>query len=49
MRDYISKCSEVHLKINFFISDMKVYLVKFFFRNIHEANSLLDMDKSQRH
>ena len=45
MRSCFSKCSEVHLKINFVISDMKLYLVKFFFLNIHEATSLLDLDK----
>ena len=32
-----SKCSEVHFKINFVISEMKVYLVKLFLLNIHEA------------
>ena len=37
MMNYFSKCSEVHLKINFVISEMKVYLVKFFLLNIHEA------------
>ena len=49
MRNYFSKCSEVHLKINFVISDMIVYLVKFFLLNINEATGLLDQDKSQRH
>ena len=49
MRNYFSKCSEVHLKINFVISDMIVYLVKFFLVNINEATGLLDQDKSQRH
>ena len=47
MRNYFWKCSEVvHLKINFVISDMEVYLVKFFLLNIHEAAGLLDLDKS---
>ena len=36
-------------KINFVISDMRVYLVKFVLLNIHEATSLLDLDKPQRH
>ena len=49
VRNYFSKCSEVHLKINFVISDMKMYLVKFFLVNIHEATNVLDLDKSQRH
>ena len=35
--NYFSKCSEVQVKINFVISEMKVYLVKFFPLNIHEA------------
>ena len=35
--NYFSKCSEVQLKINFVISEMKVYLVKFSLLNIHEA------------
>ena len=35
--NYFSKCSEVHVKINFVISEMKVYLIKFFLLNIHEA------------
>ena len=35
---------KVHLKINFVISDMKVYLVKVFLK-IHEATSLLDLGK----
>ena len=39
MRNYISKCSEVQLEINFFISKMKVYLEKFFLLNIHEVTS----------
>ena len=43
MRNYFSKCSEVHLKINFAISDMVMYLVKFFLLNIHEALGLLDL------
>ena len=46
MRNYFSKCSEIHLEINFVISDMEVYLVKFFLLNIHEAAGLLDLDKS---
>ena len=37
MINYFSKCSEVHVKINFVISEMKVCLVKFFLLNIHEA------------
>ena len=37
MMNYFSKCSEVQLKINFVISEMKVYLVKFSLLNIHEA------------
>ena len=37
------------LKVNFIISDMKVYLVKFFILNIHEATSLPHLDKPQRH
>ena len=49
MRNYFSKSSEVHLKINFVISDMVAYLVKFFLLNIHEATGLLDLDKPQRH
>ena len=35
--NYSSKCSEVHLKINFVISEMKAYLVKFSLLNIDEA------------
>ena len=35
--NYFLKCSEVHVKINFVISEMKVYLIKFFLLNIHEA------------
>ena len=47
MKNYFWKCSEVvHLKINFVISDMEVYLVKFFLLNIREAAGLLDLDKS---
>ena len=38
-----------NLLINFVISDMKVYLVTLFLLNIHEATSLLDLDKPQRH
>ena len=49
VRNYFSKYSEVHLKINFVIIDMEVYLVKFFLVNIHEATGLLDPDKLQRH
>ena len=37
MMNYFSKCSEVHLKINFVISEMKVYFVKFFLLNIDDA------------
>ena len=37
------------MKINFVISDMEVYLVKFFLLNIHEATSLLDLEKRRRH
>ena len=37
MMSYFSKYLEMHLKINFVISEMKVYLVKFFLLNIHEA------------
>ena len=37
------------LKTSFVISDMKVYLVKFFLLNINEATSLLDLDKPERH
>ena len=44
VKNYFSKCSEVHLKNNFYISDIKVYLVKFFPLNIQEAT-----DKPQRH
>ena len=47
--NYFSKCSEVHLKRNVVTSDMEVYLVKFFFLNIHEATRLLALDKPQRH
>ena len=49
VRNYFSKWSEVYLKINFIISDMKVYLVKFFLLNIHKATRLLDLDKAQHH
>ena len=35
-----SEGSEVHLKIDFVISEMKVYLVKFFLVNNHEVTSL---------
>ena len=49
MRNYFSKYSEVKLEINFVISEMKVHLEKFSFLNIHEATSLLDLDKPQRH
>ena len=47
VRNYFWKCSEVvHLKINFVINDMEVYLVKFFTLNIHEATGLFDLEKS---
>ena len=49
VRNYFSKCSEVHLMVNFVINDMEVYLVKFFLLNIHEATGLLDLDKPERH
>ena len=49
MRNYFSKCSEAHLKINFVISDVVVYLVRFFLLNIYKATGLLDLDKPQRH
>ena len=49
MRNYFSKSSEAHLKINFVISDMVVYLVKFFLLNIYETKELLDLDKPQHH
>ena len=50
MRNVFLKCSEVvHLKINFIINDMEVYLVKFFVLNIHKATGLLDLEKTQRH
>ena len=49
MRNCFSKYSEVQLEINFVISEMKVYLEKFFLLNIHEATSLLDLDKPQHH
>ena len=49
MINYFSKCSEVHLEVNSVISEMKVYLEKFFLLNIHETTSLLDLDKPQRH
>ena len=35
--------------VNFVINDMEVYLVKFFLLNIHEATSLLDLEKRRRH
>ena len=35
--------------VNFVINDMEVYLVKFFLLNIHEATSLLDLEKRWRH
>ena len=42
MRNYFWKCSEVvHLKINFVISNIEVYLVKFFLLNIHEVQGHL--------
>ena len=37
MMNYFSKWSEVHLKINFVIGEMKVYFVMFLLLNIHEA------------
>ena len=49
MRNYFSKYSEVQLEINFIISEMKVYLDKFFLLKIHEAASLLDLNKLRRH
>ena len=49
VRNYFSKCSEVHLKINFVNSDMEVYFVKFFLLNIHKATGLPDQDKPQHH
>ena len=49
VRNYFSKCSEVHLKINFVISDMEVYLVKLSPLNIYEATALLDLEKPERH
>ena len=49
LRNYFSKYSEVKLEINFVISEIKVYLEKFVLLNIHEATSLLDLDKPQRH
>ena len=49
MKNYFSKCSEVHLKINFVISEMKGYVVKFLLLNIHEVTSLLDLDKPRHH
>ena len=49
MMNYFSKSSEVHLKINFAISEMKVYLVKLFLLSIQSATSLLDLDKPHRH
>ena len=39
VRNYFSKYSEVQLEINFVISEIKVYLEKFFLLNIHEAKS----------
>ena len=39
VRNYFSKCTEVHLEINLFISDMEVYLVKCFLLNIHDLRS----------
>ena len=49
MRNYFSKSSEVHLKINFVISEIKVYLVRFFLLNIPEATGFLDLDKPLCH
>ena len=37
------------LEINFVINEIKVYLEKPSLLNIHEATSLLDLDKPQRH
>ena len=51
-RKIIAKYRHLSLSGNrakFFISDMKVYLVKFFLLNINEATSLLDLDKPERH
>ena len=46
VRNYFWKCSEkVHLKINFVISDMEVYLVKLFVLNIQETTELLDLEE----
>ena len=39
----------VLLKINFVNIQMKMYLVKFFPLNIHEATSSLDLEKLQRY
>ena len=39
----------MHLKINFIINDMEVYHAKFFLLNIHDATSLLDLEKRRRH
>ena len=50
VRNYFWKCSEkVHLKINFVISDMEVFLVKLFVLNIQETTELLDLEEPQRH
>ena len=50
VRNYFWKCSEVvHLKINFVVNDMEVYLVMFFLLNIHDTTSLLDLEKGRRH
>ena len=49
VKNYFSKYSEVQLLINFVISEMKVYLGKFFLLNIDKATSLLDLEKPQRH
>ena len=42
VRNYFSKRSEVHLKINFVISDLEKLFAKFFRLNIYEATGLLD-------
>ena len=40
VRNYFSKCSEEYFKINFVISDTKVYLAKVFPLNTHKATRL---------
>ena len=49
LKNYFSKYSGVQIQINFVISKIKVYLEKFFLLNIHEATSLLYLDKPQRY